>query len=727
MIIKTPRPQYWRTVPLLAAMAVSAALAGCGEQEKAPTTNAAQTTVEWATVGGTEMAQRHSPLAQINKDTVTDLGLAWKFDDFIVRGRVHRGNQGTPLVVDGVMYFTGPWSVVYAVDAVSGKELWVYDPEVEGGWARKTCCDVNNKGAAIEGDTLFVGVVDGYLDAVDIKTGERKWRTDTLIDRTRSYSVTGAPALANGNVIISHGGSDMDIRGYISAYNQKTGALVWRFYTVPGDPAINGDETPDITLARETWGDQARWDLGLGGGAYDSIVYDPELDIVYAGTSNGVPHPTWLRDPVNEGDNLYLSSIVAIDNKTGRRVWHYQTTPGDSWDFGSTQNMIMATLNIEGKDRKVIMQAPKNGFYYVIDRATGELLSADKFTTVTWATHVDMATGKPVLDERLDFRDEATIIWPSVSGAHNWQPMAYSPVTGLTYIPALEAPMKYVAYSKVDYKPGSLNEGKGPPLMPPFADEGDDKLAGVNDFAPRMESVLKAWDPVAQKVVWQSKPQTWWSGGILSTEAGLIMQGAVDGIFRVYDAATGAVLKEINTGIAMLAPPMTYMIDGIQYVAVLGGLGGSESAYFPDESAAKKYENPETLFVFKLGGTDVTMPPAKTWPAEEPLPAMTTASAEVIARGEELFFENGNCARCHSYRGSEGSYPNLWNMAPATHENFKNILLGGAYSYAGMASFADLLSEEDAEAIHAFLIADAHALRTEGAVEGEVRFKEKAH
>jgi len=726
MLYLSTRPlnEFRKRASKYVALVLTSTLIACGQNPQSQESSKESiVNSDWPVNGLTDQAQRHSPLQMINKENVDRLGLAWKYGDFVVRGRVNRGNQGTPLVIDGKMYFTGPWSVVYAVDAKTGEELWIYDPEVEGAWARKACCDVNNKGVAIKDGKVIVGVVDGYLDALDIKTGERVWRTDTLIDRSKSYTVTGAPALAGDNVVISHGGSDMDVRGYVSAYNIETGELTWRFFTVPGDPKL-GNETPDITLARETWGDDARWDLGLGGGAYDSIVYDPELDLVYAGTSNGVPHPTWLRDPVNEGDNLYLSSIVAINNKTGSRAWHYQTTPSDSWDFGSTQNMVMADLEINGKSRKVIMQAPKNGFYYVLDRVTGELLSAEKFVTVTWATHVDMETGRPVVDKRLNFKDDATIIWPSVSGGHNWQPMAFSPLTGLTYIPALEAPMKYLAYDKVEYKPGSLNEGKGPPLMPPFIDEGDDTRAGVNDHKARMESVLKAWDPVKQEVVWQSEPQTWWSGGILSTEAGLIFQGAVDGNFRVYDAHDGTLLKEIDTGLATLAPPMTYVVDGEQYVAVLAGLGGSESAYYPEESAAHTYENPETLFVFKLDGSEVPMPPLRTEPEVQPLPEMVVTDVDIIARGDYLFFENGNCARCHAYRGSKGSYPNLWNMSPSAHENFKDILLHGAFSYAGMAPFSDILSEEDADAIHAFLIADTHAVRAAEGTGAAARFKE---
>ena len=671
---------------------------------------------DWAYNGLDQKEQRHSLIKKINKSNVSRLGLAWQFNDFVVRGRVHRGNQGTPLVINGKMYFTGPWSVVYAVDAKTGAELWTYDPEVEGRWARKACCDVNNKGVAIKDGVLYVGVVDGYLDAVDLNTGERIWRTDTLPDRSKSYTVTGAPRIAGENIVIGNGGADMDARGYLSAYNLKTGKLAWRFFMVPGDPKL-GDEHPELTMARETWGEDSRWDLGGGGTVYDSIVYDPELNLVYAGTSNGVPHPSWLRDPT-EGDNLFLSSIVAIDATTGRMKWHYQTTPADSWDFGSTQNMILADMEIKGKKRKIIMQAPKNGFFYVLDRADGELLSAEPFSIVTWADKIDMKTGRPVLNPELDYRKSPKIIWPSVSGAHNWQPMAYSPKTKLAYIPVLEGPMKYVGFDSVEYLPDSLNEGKGPPLMPPFEKE-DEHLIGKHK--PLEQSILRAWDPVTQKTVWESEPQTWWSGGVLSTAGDLIFQGAVDGVFRVFDADNGKVLKTIDTGVAMLAPPMTYKIDGIQYVAVLAGLGGSESAYYPKRSAARKYENPETLFVFKLDGKAVVKPELRRIPEKQPVPPLPAKiSAERMVFAEGQFFHH--CARCHSYRGSKGSYPDLWNMSPATHESFYDILLEGTNSYGGMASFSDVLSRQQAEAIYAYLRTDHDdMIKTNYDPDGETR------
>lgn len=689
------------------------------QTEQGESAKPAVESLNWVKNGYDDKEQRFAPVSQINAENIDELGLAWTYQDYIVRGRVHRGNQGTPLVVDGVMYFTGPWSVVYAVDAKTGEELWVYDPEAEGAWARRACCDVNNKGVAYQDGILYLGVVDGYLDAINAETGDRVWRTDTLPDRSRSYTVTGAPRIAGDKIVIGAGGGDMDVRGYFAAFDMETGELAWRFYTVPGDPAA-ADETPDVTLARETWGDDARWDLGLGGAVYDSIVYDPELNFIYAGVGNGVPHPTWLRDPTHQGDNLYLSSIVAVDADTGELQWHYQSTPADDWDFGATQNMILADIEIEGESRQVLMQAPKNGFFYVHDRETGELISAEPFTTVTWATHIDMKTGRPVLNKELNYKGSPKVIWPSVSGGHNWQPMAFSPKTGLVYIPVLEAPMKYVGYDGVEYQPGSLNEGKGPPLMPPFSPDDSDLIEGQPK--PTVHSVLKAWDPVTQKAVWQSEYQPWWSGGVLVTEGGLVFQGAPDGLLRVYEATTGDLLKSIDLGIAILAPPMTYVIDGEQYVAVQAGLGGSESAYFPEQAAAHKYENPETTFVFKLGGTAAKMPPALVAADKQPVPAPIEVSDAVMAGGAELFYHN--CARCHSYRGSPGSYPNLWNMAPNMHDNFMNILMEGTLGYAGMAPFDDILSQSDADAIYAFLVNDRIAMDQDGDQETGTRFQD---
>ena len=416
---------------------------------------------EWPLYGGTVDEARFSPLAQINAKNVTSLGFAFEFKDFVVRGRTHRGNEATPLVADGVMYFAGPWSVVYALDAANGKLLWKFDPQVDGQWARRACCDVVNRGVALLDGRVFVATLDGYLIALDAKSGALRWRTDTFTDRsTMNYSSTGAPRIAGRKIVIGNGGAEMGARGYVSAFDATTGALAWRFFTVPGDPAKGPDESPDVTAARKTWSPQSRWDLGGGGTVWDSMVYDPALDLLYVGVGNGMPHPVWSRSP-GGGDNLYLSSIVALDASTGRLRWHYQTTPADSYDYTATQNMILANLTIGGESQPVLMQAPKNGFFYVLNRATGKLLSANAYTRVTWAEKVDMATGRPVLTSQADYSTQPKEIWPSQAGGHNWMPMSYSGAAGLAFIPALDAGMTFgmVPGAAVHFRVGANNEG----------------------------------------------------------------------------------------------------------------------------------------------------------------------------------------------------------------------------------------------------------------------------
>src|ERR1700716_182349 len=398
---------------------------------------------EWPLYGRSFAETRFSPLKQIDASNVSTLGLAWEFDDFVVRGRTHRGNEASPLFADGVIYFAGPWSVVYAVDARSGKLIWKYDPQVVGQWARNVCCDVVNRGVALWEGRIYVATLDGYLIALDARNGTVVWRGDTFVDRTTmNYSSTGAPRIAGPNIVIGNSGAEMGARGYVTAYDLKTGNMSWRFFTVPGDPAKGPDESPEVTLARRTWSKDSRWDLGGGGTAWDSMVYDPKLDLLYVGVGNGMPHPVWSRRP-GGGDNLYLSSIVAVDASTGRMRWYYQTTPADSYDYTATQNMILADLKFGGRMRHVLMQAPKNGFFYVLDRATGELFSANAYTKVTWADRVDVKTGRPVLTSHADYSHETKEIWPSQAGGHNWMPMSYSETAKRVFIPSLEAGMNF--------------------------------------------------------------------------------------------------------------------------------------------------------------------------------------------------------------------------------------------------------------------------------------------
>ena len=662
---------------------------------------------EWVLYGHDAGEQRHSPLTKINTQNVSELGLAFSYEDFIVRGRMHRGAQATPLMEAGVLYFSGPWSVVYAIDAVTGEELWVFDPEVEGARARSACCDVVNRGVALSGDQVFVATLDGFLVSIDKKTGAENWRVDTFTDRSRAYTITGAPRLAGDVVVIGNGGAELGVRGYVTAYDIQTGEQRWRFFTVPG---AGEDETIDITNARETWGENAKWEYGGGGTVWDSMVYDEEQNIIFVGTGNGSPWTSWDRN--NEKplyDNLYISSIVALDADTGLVKWHYQTTPGDSWDYTATQHIILADIEWEGAPRKVLMQAPKNGFFYVIDRVSGELLSAENYVPVSWASHVDLETGRPVYLENADYSEQSRLITPSPGGGHNWPPMAYNPDTGLVYIPSLEASLRFDRI-----KPGTQefqNNARNTLSDAYFPDpEKDAEL--FKDVPPFViNGKVKAWDPATGEARWVGEELPFWTGGVLSTAGGLVIGGGPGGVLYFYDAETGDLLHKIETGIMITAAPMSYEIDGEQYIAVLAGAGGVATLVHVPGYAPLEYENSEKVFVFKLGGGDVTLPPARQWPEKEAIPEGLPTDPKVIALGKSKY--ERFCVMCHIQRGAPNSFPDLWNLSPETDAIFDEIVLGGAFEYAGMASFADVLDEADSLAIRAYLAADRRAMLEE--------------
>ncbi len=642
----------------------------------------------------------YSLSTNIDGGNVQKLGVAWEFSDFVVRGQTSRAMEATPIVEDGIMYMSGPWSVVYALDARSGKQLWQYDPEVDGQYARRACCDAVNRGVAVHDGVVYVGSLDGYMIAVDAKSGKELWKVDTFIDRKQSYTSTGAPRVAGKNVLIGNAGAEMGVRGYTSAYDLKTGKLAWRFFSVPGDPK-GGDEHPEMTLARKTWDPNSAWHLGGGGTVWDSIIYDAETNTAFIGTGNGSPHPIWSRSP-NGGDNLFLASIVAVDADTGKMKWYYQTTPGDSWDYTATQNMILADLKIDGRDRKVIMQAPKNAFFYVLDRLTGELISAEKYSIATWAERIDKKTGRPVLTAQSDFSKAPKYIWPSEVGAHGWQPMAYSPTTKLAYIPVFELPS---IFSMTNHAPRQYTnvQGNGA-AKPPYTEAEAPLLAGwPQPVGPegRGHTILKAWDPVANKEVWASKPSPFFGGGIATTASGLVIQGSNSGYLRIYEGRTGKQLHEIYLGTGVGASPLVYTIDGEDYVAVTAGLGGSMGHPFPVGSAARERVNKERLIVFKLGGAKVALPPLRQASPLIAAPAKYRGTPQQVALGADLYART--CRGCHSTAAAIGGYPNLWKMTPETHDAFNSIVLDGAYSYAGMASFSDILSKKDVEAIHAYL------------------------
>ena len=647
---------------------------------------------EWLLHGRTYAEERHSPLDQINTSNVDQIGLSWSFET-----GTNRGHETTPIVKDGVMFITAPWSVVHALDAKTGDLLWTHDPKVERAWANNACCDVVNRGVALYENSIFFGTIDGRLISLDKDTGTENWSILT-IDKSRPYTITGAPRIVKGNVIIGNGGGEFGVRGYVTAYDVDSGDELWRFYTVPGNPN-EPFESPEMEIAAKTWSGGKWWEYGGGGTVWDSMAYDPALDTLYIGTGNGSPWNRYVRSP-GGGDNLYLSSIVALDPDTGDYKWHYQTTPGDSWDYTATQHMILADLEINGQMRKVIMQAPKNGFFYVIDRTNGELISAENYVPINWATHVDMETGRPVENPANNYFDTPALTTPGPLGGHNWQPMAFNPDTGLVYIPAQEMLFVYSHDKDFEYNPKTWNTGQQIEMT--YLPKNPDELAMVDKAT---FGYLLAWDPVAQQEVWREQYQRPWSGGLLSTAGDLVLQGTSDGRFIAFDAASGEILWSVDTGQGIIAPPITYMIDEEQYIAVQVGYGGAYALAGAFPSANKNPAQNGRMLVFKLGGEEMSPPVQSIAKVNPVVPSMTT-DALTIARGEYEYHEH--CQFCHGAGVIGGGViPDLRYLDEVGHKTFLGVILGGMHSEKGMASFKDVLSLEQANQIQAYIISQA--------------------
>jgi quinohemoprotein ethanol dehydrogenase len=527
---------------------------------------------EWITYGRTYAEPHHSPLADINAGTVSRLGVAWSAEV---------GSEGkietTPLMFDGVLYGTSTWSVVYAVDARRGTLKWRWDPGlVRTGYAGsgpRFCCGAVNRGVALYEGKVYVGLLDGRLMALDASTGRPVWAVQTTPPNS-DYSITGAPRVIKGRVIIGNGGGEYGTRGYVSAYDAATGEMKWRFHVVPGDPSKPFEDEAQARAAK-TWSGQW-WKYGGGGNPWDGIAFDPDLNLVYVGTGNGAPWNQNHRSP-NGGDNLYLSSIVALDADTGVLKWYYQTTPGDNWDYNAAQPMILADLTIGGRPRKVIMQAPKNGFFYVIDRTNGQLISGEGYAYQSWTTGIDMATGRPKETEAARYRFTPARLSPSAVGAHHWPPMAFNPATGLVYYPGQETSMAFTMEEKFEFKEGQWNIGIRRGAQAPAPPPPDPK-------APPMAGFFVAWDPVAQKARWRIPFQP--SGGALSTAGQLIFVGTSAGALHALDPLTGATLwqHQMLTGVAT---PITYKLDGRQYVAVMSGTSAGRMFAFALDAAPK--------------------------------------------------------------------------------------------------------------------------------------------
>ncbi len=653
----------------------------------------------WLTFGRNYEEQRFSPLQQVNRENVDKLGIAW-FKDFNTTHAV----QGTPLVIDGVLYASAPFNVIYALDAKSGEELWRFDAQVPKAHLRKACCGANSRGIAAYEGKIYTATLDGRLIAIDAASGEALWEVDTIIDRSRSYSITGAPRAAAGKIFIGNGGAEFGVRGYVSAYDAQSGELAWRFYTVPGDPSLPF-EHPEMEMAAKTWKGGEWWKIGGGGTVWNSIVYDPEFNQVYLGVGNGAPWTRILRSP-GGGDNLFLASIVAVDVETGKMNWYYQTTPGDNWDYTAVQDMMLAELEIDGAQRKVLMQAPKNGFFYVLDRANGELLKAHRFATVTWATHVDMETGRPVENTDKKYQDNPQWILPGPAGAHNWHAMSFDAGRRLVYFGSHDMPFLYAMAE--EYNETGLYKRRENQFNLGIEFGSLEKMMDESDTAPDTVGHLNAFDPVTGEKRWSVRQKAAWNGGVLATAGDLVFQGNEEGFLVAYDSDTGDVLWQHYMFSSMVAPPISFEVDGQQYVSIMTGAGGG----FEDDSADEKYGSTGRLVVFALGGEmDLPIPVERNLEIPEPPPL--TANAEDVDRGRVLFGDL--CGYCHmpSVFGRRGNNPDLRYMSAETHELWPAIVLGGLKSNQGMASFADVLSAEDAERIRQYLIARAGTDRAE--------------
>ena len=654
----------------------------------------------WMAHGRNDGEERYSPLDEVNDANVAKLGLAWRF-----KYPLDRVVEATPIVIDGVLYTTGAYSMVFALDAKTGELLWEYDPKVWRGIQGRGCCDAANRGVAVWGGKVYLGVYDGRLEALDAKTGELVWSVNTLIDAERNYTISGAPRIIKGKVIIGNGGAEFGVRGYITAYEAETGKQAWRFFTVPGDPA-KGDESDTISMIRKTWHGDQYWIQGGGGTVWDSMAYDPELDLLYIGVGNGSFWNYKLRSEA-KGDNLFVSSIVALRPSTGEYVWHYQTTPGDSWDYTATQHIIVTTLQFDGEPRRVVMQAPKNGFFYVLDAATGQFISAEKFGEVTWAKGIDPKTGRPIVDtEAADYwtNNEPKTVFPGSQGAHNWPPMSFNPQTGLVYIPQQVTMEHFVPLdSPRPVQTGVPNLGIVTPVVP-------ETLEGISELAKVYRGNLVAWDPVKQEARWKQPYDHIHNGGTLSTAGNLVFQGTADGRVMAYAADSGKILWEREVSSGAVAGPVSYAVDGEQYVAFNVGWGGA----FPITFGALAYRTnvvPDSnLYVFKLDGK-IPMPEVKRRDLTPPSPPPVTANPAALAEGKELFANH--CGICHGLAAiSSNIIPDLRYLPKEKHEEFLPIVYG-LRSHQGMPPFGGIVEPEQVESIHQYIIQRSHDWRDE--------------
>jgi len=633
---------------------------------------------EWMSYGRDYNEQRYSPLKQIDADNVARLGLAW-YADLAERGGSY---ETTPIVVDGEIFITTPWSKVYAFDAKSGEQLWKYDPKVPGEYAVKLCCGIVNRGVAVWMGKVIWGTLDGRLIAVDAKTGKKIWEIQAT-DPKKWLSITGAPRIADGRIFIGEAGSEFEERGYLAAYSADTGKQLWRWWAVPGDPS-KGFEQPELEWAAKTWHGEW-WKQGGGGTPWDGITYDPVTGYVYVGTGNGATWPAEIRSP-GGGDNLFTASIVALDAKTGKFEWYYQETPSESFDFDSTAQITTADLVIDGQMRHVVMHAPKNGIFYVLDAKTGKVLSAKPFVpSVNWMTGFDKDDNfRPILNPAADYGKTGKGWWLVGFQSHVWYPMSFNPETGLVYLPTNYASFAYVAEAgaKLGNQLLSINIAKCPEMPAP-------KLEGGGSY-------LLAWDPVKQTAAWTQREGDGRSG-TMTTAGNLVFQGTAPHNFTAFRADDGEKVWSVDSQAQIVGGSASYSLDGVQYVAVVAaGAGGFGFGGYWQPNYAR-------LLVYKLDGkATLPAPTPYTPPALDPPPEF--GDAALLTHGENEY--TAHCASCHGNSGRVSSlFPDLryagalWNSTA-----FDAIVIDGALQADGMVSFRTMLTPQDADAIRAYVV-----------------------
>ena len=646
---------------------------------------------DWLHDGRTYSAQRYSPLTQIDASNVSRLGIAWydELDTF-------RGVEATPIYADGVLYNILPWNITIAYDARTGKRLWTYDPKVPREYGRYTCCEPVSRGLAMWNGKIIIATLDGRLIGLDAKTGTPIWESQTA-PKDMPYTITGAPRVFDGKVVVGNAGGDLGVRGFVTAWDADTGKKLWKFFLTPNPTGKPDGEASDSIMAMitKTWSDGMWKQLGGGANPWDSISYDPKLNMVYIGTGNGSPL-SWHHRSGSKGDNLFVCSIVAVDATSGAYKWHYQMVPEEDWDYTCTQSIISADLKIKGRMRQVLMQAPKNGFFYVLDRKTGEFISAEKIAKVNWASGIDPKTGRPIMNPH--YGTEPQLVYPSPGGAHNWFPMAYSPRTKLAYLPTYEWGLVYALDPNFKPKPFRSNAGWGG-----YTGDALKKRAELQAEANKEEKTfLTAWDPVNQKLAWRVQLPRHGNGGVMVTASDLVFEGTTRQTFAAFDARTGKVLWEMPVQSAPVGGAITYMLDGVQYVAVNAGWGGG-AAQIERGAGTELPRASARLLVFKIGG-NLQLPPI-TPEEKAPEPPPVRASEAEIARGAVLYAQT--CQVCHGQQAM-GGVKDLRKMTRETHAKFNDIVLGGIYKDKGMASFADLLKPDEVEAIHGYLISRAY-------------------